>query len=753
MKKRKVNALLAIVLSLTMLVGVTGCGKEQQLEAEINPDTPATEVQFPLKETAELSFITSAPATSTQEPNERVIFQRMEEQTNVHIDWTCFVSDQFSDKKNLALAQFGNLPDGLFNAGMSDYDLLRYAKQGIIIPLENLIDKYMPNLQAVFEKYPEYRTMCTAPDGHIYSFPWIEQLGAGKEAIQAIGDIPYINKKWLDYLGLEIPTTTDELEQVLIQFRDHADELEKEFNPDTPATEVQFPLKETAELSFITSAPATSTQEPNERVIFQRMEEQTNVHIDWTCFVSDQFSDKKNLALAQFGNLPDGLFNAGMSDYDLLRYAKQGIIIPLENLIDKYMPNLQAVFEKYPEYRTMCTAPDGHIYSFPWIEQLGAGKEAIQAIGDIPYINKKWLDYLGLEIPTTTDELEQVLIQFRDHADELEKEFSIEGDVIPMSFIINNGDQDPAILMNGFGEGYGDTGDHFAVTDEGKVIYTTVQEGYKEGIEWLHKLVTEDLVDPEAFTQEWSTYVAKGKNHRYGLCFTWDIANIDNNEDYVMLPALTGPNGMRNITRQNNSETSGFDRGRCVLTSSCRNTALAAAWIDQMYAPLQSPQNNWGTYGEKDSFNIFELSTNKDGGEMLKHMDLGTQSPVEVREAQSVNGPLAVLNEYYDVYVTQPEDAKWRLDNMHETYLQDMNSKYVYPNVFMSIDDTNKVSQYDTDIKKYAEQKKADWILNGGIEKEWDSYLKKMEQYGLSDYLSIKQKYFDEYQKSLSEEK
>ena len=108
--------------------------------------------------------------------------------------------------------------------------------------------------------------------------------------------------------------------------------------------------------------------------------------------------------------------------------------------------------------------------------------------------------------------------------------------------------------------------------------------------------------------------------------------------------------------------------------------------------------------------------------------------------------------EYYDVYVTQPADAKWRLDNMHETYLEDMHSKYVYPNVFMSIEDTNKVTQYDTDIKKYAEQKKADWILNGGIEKEWDSYLKKMEQYGLSDYLAIKQKYFDKYQESLKSE-
>ena len=527
------------------------------------------------------------------------------------------------------------------------------------------------------------------------------------------------------------------------------DAMRAEINPDTPVEEVAFPLEETAELSFITSAPATTTQEPNEKLIFQRLEEQTNVHIDWTCFVSDQFADKKNLALAQFGNLPDGLFNAGMSDYDLLRYAKQGIIIPLEDLIDKYMPNLQAVFEKYPEYRTMSTAPDGHIYSFPWIEQLGEGKEAIQAIGDIPYINKKWLDCLGLEIPQTVDELEQVLIAFRDNADKIQEECGVEGDVIPMSFIINNGDQDPAILINGFGEGYGDTADHFAVTDQGEVIYTAVQEGYKEGIQWLHHLVEENLVDPEAFTQEWSTYVAKGKNHRYGLCFTWDIANIDNYDDYVMLPALAGPDGLVNITRQNNSETSGFERGRCVLTTSCRNTALAAAWIDQMYAPLQSVQNNLGTYGEEDKPNIFELSENEEGQTMLKHEDLGDNSPVEVREAQSVNGPLAVLNDYYGVYVTQPDDAKWRLDNMHATYLEDMNSKYVYPNVFMSIEDTNLVSQYDTDIKKYAEQMKASWILNGGIEEEWDEYLEKMEDYGLSDYLAIKQKYFDQYQASL----
>ena len=39
--------------------------------------------------------------------------------------------------------------------------------------------------------------------------------------------------------------------------------------------------------------------------------------------------------------------------------------------------------------------------------------------------------------------------------------------------------------------------------------------------------------------------------------------------------------------------------------------------------------------------------------------------------------------------------------------------------------------------------------MKGGIEEEWDNYLRRMEEYGLSKYLAIKQKYFDEYQKNL----
>lgn len=511
------------------------------------------------------------------------------------------------------------------------------------------------------------------------------------------------------------------------------------------ASTLEFPLKEKATLTGTISYPANTESEPNKRTIFKRLQEKTNVEIDWTAIQADQWSDKISLEMANTKNMTDFIFSAGFSDNDLLKYAKQGVIIPLEEYIDAYMPNLQAVFEKYPEYRTMCTDTDGHIWALPWIEQLGNEKTAIQTIGNMSFINKKWLDFLNLKVPTTVDEFEQVLIAFRDHASEIQAEFGIDGSIIPMSCIVNDGDQDPSLIINGFGEGYGDADKarHIAVTNDKEVICSATQDGYKEGIEWLHKLYEEGLIDTESFTQEWSTYVAKGKSGRYGVCFSWDVANIDNLEDWVPLPALTADT--RNITPQNGSFTSGFDRGRCVVTAVAENPALICAWLDQMYDPFQSPQNNWGTYGEDDDFDIFELSKNAEGGEMLKHAPLGDASPVEVREAESVGGPLAVLNDYYDVYVTCPDDAQYRLDWIKEYYTPDMNLDYVYPNVFMNQEDTKKLSDLQTDIEKLINANKSDWIMNGFTDDDWNQYLSELDGYGLEEYLQIFQKYLDDY--------
>ncbi|MBU3113085.1 extracellular solute-binding protein [Clostridium lacusfryxellense] len=492
--------------------------------------------------------------------------------------------------------------------------------------------------------------------------------------------------------------------------------------------DVKFPLEKKENLKFITQSSPLAPKNPNDKLIFQRFEKDTNVHIDWTNYTNDQFAEKKNLDIAS-GDLPDAIFDAGMSDYDLLRYGKQGIIVPLEDTINQYMPNLKKILDSHPDYKKIITAPDGHIYSLPWIEELGTGKEAIQALDDIPWINKKWLDELGLKMPTTTDELEKVLIAFKN------MKLEVKTDVIPMSFRVNGGGEDCSMLLGSFG--LGDNYDHYVVTEDGKVVYTLAQDGYKTGVQWLNKLQKQGLIDKEAFTQDYNTYAAKGKNNRYGLYFTWDKANISgNNEDYVAMPPLKGPDGTVNVARTNGI---GFDKGRMVFSSSNQNIELTAKWADKCYETVQSVQNNWGTYGDTKQGNIFKLTSEK----TLKHLPLGTNTPVGLRSMTNTGGPLAILNEYYGKFTTMPDDAAWRLDILHKTYVPAMKATNNYPPVFMSEEDQTQLTQLETAVKTYSERMKAEWILKGGAESQWDNYLKELEKNGLSKLIAIKQKYYD----------
>ena len=515
-----------------------------------------------------------------------------------------------------------------------------------------------------------------------------------------------------------------------------------------------FPLAEKAEISGLTRFPANTESEPNNRTIYKRLEEKTNVHVNWKAIQADQWGDKIALEMANIKTLPEFISPAGLGDADILKYAKQGVIIPLEEYITpELMPNLCKVFEQAPEYKDMCTDENGHIWTLPWIEQLGVGKTAIQTIGNMPFINTAWLDFLGLKMPTTVDEFEQVLLAFRDHAAELKEHFNIDGDIIPLACIVNGGNEDCRVLCNGFGEGYGDPDDwrHIVITDDKQVICAATTQGWRDGVEWLHKLYTEGLFDPDAFTQEWSTYVAKGKSGRYGVCFSWDVANIvgltmadiqNGTAGWEPLPMLKADTV--NLTPNTGSLTSGFDRGRgAVVTANAKNPALICAWLDQMYDPIQSPQNNWGTYGEDDGFDIFVMGTNDKGEPMLQHADLGGHSPVEVREAEMVDGPLAVLDSYYGVYVTCPDDAKYRLDWIKDIYTPDMHTKYVFPNVLMSSDDTKEISNLLADIDKCIETARANAIMNGFSDADWNQLQADLQAYKVDQLLAIFQKYVD----------
>ena len=205
MNRRSFLSLSAAATAVTLAACGGGGGGTGEVDTSVDPES----LKFPLAETATLKGLTSYPVGTESEPNNRTIFKRLEEATNVHIDWKTIQSDQWGDKISLEMSNANTLPDFVFSASFSDTDLLKYAKQGALLNVEELIDTYMPNLQKVFEQAPEYRGMCEDEEGHIWALPWIEQLGYEKTAIQTVGNMPFINKWWLDFLKLDVPSTVD----------------------------------------------------------------------------------------------------------------------------------------------------------------------------------------------------------------------------------------------------------------------------------------------------------------------------------------------------------------------------------------------------------------------------------------------------------------------------------------------------------------------------------------------------------------
>ena len=109
-------------------------------------------------------------------------FQRLEQETGVHIEWNMSSEDGWKEKKGLLFA--GELPDAFYGQGiLSDVDVIKYGNQGMLIPLNDLIDKHAPNVKKLLEENPEYKKQLTAPDGNIYSLPSLTELSPVKQLI------------------------------------------------------------------------------------------------------------------------------------------------------------------------------------------------------------------------------------------------------------------------------------------------------------------------------------------------------------------------------------------------------------------------------------------------------------------------------------------------------------------------------------------------------------------------------------------
>jgi putative aldouronate transport system substrate-binding protein len=71
----------------------------------------------------------------------------------------------------------------------------------------------------------------------------------------------------------------------------------------------------------------------------------------------------------------------------------------------------------------------------------------------------------------------------------------------------------------------------------------------------------------------------------------------------------------------------------------------------------------------------------------------------------------------------------------------------VLPALFLkySTEDNNTMGLNNTNVMNLANTKFAQWVTEGGVEAEWDAYVREMEKAGLNQNLEIMQRYYDAY--------
>lgn len=452
-------------------------------------------------------------------------------------------------------------------------------------------------------------------------------------------------------------------------------------------------------------------------------EEEANVNVDWDIYLNSDWGDQKAVLMAG-GELPDAFLGSiSITDSDLATF--RDYFIPLEDLIEDNMPNLTAAMEEDPDMRSLVTNPDGHIYSLPKKEPMSP------RVANQLYINQTWLDNLGLDMPSTMEEFEEVVRAFRD------EDANGNGDTSD-EIVFGAGHADPILsYMLPFGTvmSPGDSGPWWRVID-GEAVFTPTSDYYKEGLKWVHEHYEEGFIDQEIFTQDASMSDAKRQNDGealVGISVGWtpDALFGPHADEYVPLYPIEGPDGERYV----HSDGSNYSRNEFMITTAAEDPAAILQWVDHFYTEDASIQTFYGSFGigtEKNDDGTYTVLESPDGE---------ADTFAWINSLRSF-GPKYVSDDFNDK-VDLPEGVgdglKLELDNEVNDYATDQ-----FPNVMFTQEELNRISVIGVDIDSYITGMQATWVTEGGVEEGWDNYIDTLNQMGYEEYVQI---YQDAYQR------
>lgn len=476
-------------------------------------------------------------------------------------------------------------------------------------------------------------------------------------------------------------------------------------------------VKEPITLTVLTTRWGNMGDSFTNNEFLKELEEKSNVKIVWQVQSLNDWGEQKGIMLAG-GELPDIIMGfQTFNDSDIM--SNLDLFLPLDDLIENYMPNYSKAMEEMPDLKKIATFPDGKMYS------MGKNLPLRPISCNQPIINKVWLDNLNLEVPTTLDELYTVLKAF--------KEQDANGNGDPNDEIPISGAKGISMdFLNPFGitdiNGY-----KIMVNEDSTLTYYPTSEAYKEGIKWLHKLYSEGIIDPETFTQDDSMLSAKRQDPnvaRVGLEYAW---TPDSNfgkwsPEYEVIAPIKGYDG-KQYTGGDPNGVSSIMRNEVMITKFCKNPEAAARWIDEFYTGEASIQNFWGGIGTV-------ITKHEDGTYTLNDPPEGTSADAWYWDSS--------LRDFGPKYIDKEFEKKIKLSPISGDGLKAELSKIAestvtipYPNVMFTNEENEERPALTTDIDKYVESTRALWITEGGIDEGWEEYVKQLNAMGLERLMEI----------------
>ncbi|MGN0251244.1 MAG: hypothetical protein ACI4EH_07820 [Oliverpabstia sp.] len=462
--------------------------------------------------------------------------------------------------------------------------------------------------------------------------------------------------------------------------------------------------------------------------VMKQLEEQAGVNIEWQVYYMSDWAEQKSLLLAS-GDLPDAFFGSLCLNASDISQNKD-YFVELTDLIPDNMPNLTAIFEKDAEMKAVCTSRDGKIYSLPKKLPLRP-----LACGNAAYINKEWLDNLNLEVPKTYKELEEVLIAFANE--------DADGDGDPTNEIpISNCAASTLLsgdlrnILSPFGTMVSRQDNYMGLNSDGEPVFMPVQENYKEAVKWMRQLWEEGVIDPEYFTQDSSMLTAKKQaegGSQVGLIYGWTAdAEVGSNVDqFELLEAVEGYDGKHYVEAASNYLDIA-DR-ELVITNACQDPGKLLQWADLLYDNEVSLQTYYGSIPD-------QVAKNDDGTYSLVIPEDGTTLDTSAWVNSFRDHGPKYMDPEFESKVVLPTDqgdgVKLAQDDVNGKYVTD-GKNCGLPILQYTDEELAQITSIGTDINKYVEAQYAHWVVDGGVEEEWDGYIKQLKAMGLDQLTGI----------------